>query len=117
MMLPRIICKLLCFVLVESYVINHGGSPNVNSLHLNGETFNQSDHHALEIDKTPKVIDEQHEESIFNGVYSECFLYLSYSCIQRKTLLYLQKLNDLNEVSVVGDYLKFGKYLLILFLL
>lgn len=47
--------------------------------------------------------------NVFNGVYTECFLHLSYSCVQRKTLLYLKELGKLQEVSVIGDYVKFGK--------
>lgn len=52
-------------------------------------------------------------DNVFNGVYSECFLHLSYSCLQKKTLLYLKELNNLSEVSVIGDYVKFGKSFLI----
>lgn len=52
---------------------------------------------------------EENVNNIFDGVYSECFLYLSYSCLQRKTLLYLKELNKLSEVSVIGEYVKFGK--------
>lgn len=49
-------------------------------------------------------------DNVFNGVYSDCFLHLSYSCLQKKTLLYLKELNNLSEVSVIGDYVMFGKY-------
>ncbi|CAH4036964.1 unnamed protein product [Pieris brassicae] len=48
-------------------------------------------------------------ESIFDGVYSECLLKFSYTCLQRKTLLYLKSLNRLSEVSIIGDYVKFVK--------
>lgn len=33
-----------------------------------------------------------------------------YTCLQKKTLRYLKELNRLNEISVIGDYVKFGKY-------
>lgn len=48
-------------------------------------------------------------DSVFNGVYTECFMHLSYMCLQKKTLLYLKELNNLSEVSVIGDYVKFGE--------
>ncbi|CAB3222916.1 unnamed protein product [Arctia plantaginis] len=54
------------------------------------------------IDDGVKNIDD-----VFNGVYTECFTKFSYTCIQKKTLTYLKQLNNLSEVPVVGDYVKF----------
>lgn len=110
MVLSKVIWKLLCIVVVDSYVLNYGAHINDDNVYLSEETSNRSDHHALEIDKAHQISEEENADSVFNGVYRECFLYLSYSCIQKKTLLYLQKLNDMSEVSIIGDVLKFGKY-------
>ncbi|KAJ2940539.1 hypothetical protein O0L34_g6474 [Tuta absoluta] len=55
------------------------------------------------------VSEEENPTKAFDGVYSECFMHLSYSCIQGKTLVYLKELNKLSEVSIIGDYVKFVK--------
>lgn len=60
--------------------------------------------------KNDTVIVNDIPDNVFNGVYSECFLHLSYLCLQKKTLLYLKELNNLSEVSVIGEYVKFGKF-------
>lgn len=67
----------------------------------------KSDNASEEISESNNDVDTSADA--FTGVYTECFLYLSYSCLQKKTLLYLQKLNDLSEISVIGEYVKFGK--------
>lgn len=65
-------------------------------------------------DESDIVIKEKEEaDNVFDGVYTECFLYLSYSCLQKKTLLYLKELDKLSEVSVIGDYVKFGEILIL----
>lgn len=48
-------------------------------------------------------------EDAFHGIYSECVLYLSYACIQKRTLKYLNSLNKQDEIPVLGKYLMFGK--------
>lgn len=48
-------------------------------------------------------------DDVFNGVYTECFVTFSFPCVQRKTLMYLKQLNNMSEVCVIGDYVKFGK--------
>lgn len=107
MVLSKVFCKLLCLVLVDSYIIGHNNiDRGLNEVYSN-EDYNKSD-----LVPTIHTIEENAEEkaaNVFNGVYAECFLYLSYSCIQKKTLAYLQMLNNLNEISVLGDYVKFGK--------
>lgn len=60
-------------------------------------------------DFSQNVEEKETAKDVFNGVYTECFLHLSYSCLQKKTLLYLRELNKLSEVSVIGEYVKFGK--------
>ncbi|CAH0721089.1 unnamed protein product, partial [Brenthis ino] len=55
------------------------------------------------------VNSESIPDNVFNGVYFECFIQFSFTCLQKKTLLYLKELNKLNEVSVIGDYVKFVK--------
>lgn len=88
-MSSKYIIVLLCIVVVDSLVLDNNPSNDV-----------------IESDFDEQ---EKNENNIFDGVYSECFLYLSYSCLQRKTLLYLKELNKLSEVSVIGEYVKFGK--------
>lgn len=56
------------------------------------------------------VNSESGPDNVFNGVYFECFIQFSFTCLQKKTLLYLKELNKLNEISVIGDYVKFGKF-------
>lgn len=48
-------------------------------------------------------------EDAFLGIYSECVLYLSYACIQKRTIKYLNVLNKQDEIPVLGKYLMFGK--------
>lgn len=47
-------------------------------------------------------------EDAFVGAYTECILYLSYTCLQKKTLMYLYKLHKQREVPILGNYLLFG---------
>lgn len=95
MALDKIILELLCIVLIDALVVANENEVNKE---LNSDEI---------IDITE---DDNKLAEIFNGVYTECFLHLSYSCLQRKTLSYLKELNKLSEVSVIGDYVKFGKY-------
>lgn len=88
-MSSKFIIVLLCIAVVDSLVLDNDTSNN-----------------AVDSDFEDQ---EENVNNIFDGVYSECFLYLSYSCLQRKTLLYLKELNKLSEVSVIGEYVKFGK--------
>lgn len=89
-MFSKFIIVLLCIVVVHSSVLD-------NVVYSNNVV--ESDYENQ----------EENVNEIFDGVYSECFLYLSYSCLQKKTLLYLKELNKLSEVSVIGEYVKFGK--------
>jgi hypothetical protein len=43
-------------------------------------------------------------ESALSGFYSECLLSLSFPCMQRKMLVYVDKL-DRNDFGILGDYL------------
>lgn len=88
-MSSKFIIALLFIVIVDSLVIDNGTINNVVESDFEVQEDNLND--------------------IFDGVYSECFLHLSYSCLQKKTLLYLKELNKLSEVSVIGEYVKFGK--------
>ena len=56
---------------------------------------------------------ESDPDKVFDNVYTECFSRLSFVCLQKKTLLYLKEINRLNEISVIGEYVKFGKILVI----
>lgn len=88
-MSSKFIIVVLCIAVVDSLVLDNDTSNN-----------------TVESDFEDQ---EENVNNIFDGVYSECFLYLSYACLQRKTLLYLKELNKLSEVSVIGEYVKFGK--------
>lgn len=88
-MFSKFIIVFLCIVVVDSLVLGNSTNNNVVESDFEHQEKNVND--------------------IFDGVYSECFLYLSYSCLQKKTLLYLKELNKLSEVSVIGEYVKFGK--------
>lgn len=58
-------------------------------------------------------VTESDPDKVFDNVYTECFSRLSFVCLQKKTLLYLKEINRLNEISVIGEYVKFGKILVI----
>lgn len=72
---------------------------------VNSKVFKKEYEIKETLDEGVKNIDD-----VFNGVYTECFTKFSYTCIQKKTLTYLKQLNDLSEVSLVGDYVKFGEF-------
>lgn len=95
MELKTVILEFICIVIVNSKVIKveHG----VNDV----------------IDV--KNDDVKDPDDNFNGVFADCFLHMSFPCVQRKTLMYLEQLNNLSEVSVIGDYVKFGECLLLTF--
>ncbi|CAH2097074.1 unnamed protein product [Euphydryas editha] len=90
--------------LIEAFVINN----NDNVYRHDNDKINT----ITEDLKSDNNIDNSNSENstnVFNGVYTECFVQLSYTCLQKKTLLYLKELNRLNEISVIGDYVKFVK--------
>ena len=93
MELRTVFLELICIVIVNSKAIKleHG------------------------VNEVKDVIDEEIKDpdENFNGVYADCFLHMSFPCVQRKTLMYLKQLNNLSEVSVIGDYVKFGKCIIL----
>ncbi|XP_022194058.2 uncharacterized protein LOC111051804 [Nilaparvata lugens] len=42
--------------------------------------------------------------SALSGVYSECLIKISFPCVQRKTLLFIDRLSRLDRIRIVGDY-------------
>ncbi|XP_053619734.1 uncharacterized protein LOC128680537 isoform X2 [Plodia interpunctella] len=94
MVLNKVIIELLVIILIDASVISE---KNDRNLHINDSNSNTI------------MEDDGRLSEIFDGVYTDCFLYLSYSCLQKKTLVYLKELNKLREVSVIGNYVKFVK--------
>ncbi|KAJ4447374.1 hypothetical protein ANN_09380 [Periplaneta americana] len=56
---------------------------------------------------SPTLSVEKHNDvdSALSGFYAECLLKLSFSCVQRKMLVYIDRLDRLNKFDVLGDYL------------
>lgn len=49
--------------------------------------------------------DNSHPESALSGFYTQCLLHLSFPCIQRKMLVYVDRLNRMKYFGIFGDYL------------
>lgn len=96
----KVLINLICLALIDALVIKNNNIDKINTISEEIKSDNNS------IDNS----DSDNSTDVFNGVYTECFVQLSYTCLQKKTLLYLKELNRLNEISVIGDYVKFGKY-------
>jgi hypothetical protein len=54
---------------------------------------------------SPIEEDKNDAESALSGFYTECLLHLSFSCIQRKLLVYVDRLDRMKDFDVIGDYL------------
>lgn len=96
----KVIINLICLALIDALVIKNNNIDKINTISEEIKSDNDN------IDNS----DSDNSTDVFNGVYTECFVQLSYTCLQKKTLRYLKELNRLNEISVIGDYVKFGKY-------
>lgn len=96
-MIANVFVIVICFYFVKGYIVD-------NDIFIDKEFL--SDNSTFK--NNNENITEENATNVFNGVYTECILFLSYTCIQKKTLLYLQELNRLNEISIFGDHLKFG---------
>lgn len=96
----KVLINLICLALIDALVIKNNNINKINTISEEIKSDNDN------IDNS----DSDNSTDVFNGVYTECFVQLSYTCLQKKTLLYLKELNRLNEISVIGDYVKFGKY-------
>lgn len=96
MAINKVLVNLLCFILIDAIPLD-----SVNEFKIGANI------------KSDFVLDSNDESdnytNIFDGVYSECLLQLSYTCLQRKTLMYIEELNKLKEVTIIGDYVRFGK--------
>lgn len=87
-----------------------------NNNNINEDIDNKNDFKTEEFNNTSNGLENRNDNKlndIFKGVYTDCLMKFSYLCIQNKTLLYLEELNSMSEVSVIGDYVKFGKFFLI----
>lgn len=96
MALYKVFIYLLCFILIDALPLD-----SVIESEMGAKI------------KSDPILDSNNESdnytNIFDGVYSECLLQLSYTYLQRKTLMYIEELNKLKEVTIIGDYVKFGK--------
>ncbi|CAH2268241.1 jg22300 [Pararge aegeria aegeria] len=95
--ISRLLLNLLYLAFINGFVIED-----------DNDKFQISEEISDEVTDT-KNGESDNPANVFNGVYTECFFHLSYTCLQKKTLLYLKELNRLNEISVIGDYVKFVK--------
>lgn len=102
--LNRVILVYISFIFVDGFVIEE--NINDDKVEISEEVISDDvPDPRIEVKKS----ESDNPANVFNGVYTECFFHLSYTCLQKKTLLYLKELNRLNEISVIGDYVKFGK--------
>lgn len=106
-----VILNILSLVASYGYLIDKSDNNNISIEKYFTENDNKI--HNVHDDED---LEESKAASAFDGVYTECIIYLSYTCIQKKTLIYLNSINNLDEVSVFGDYIKFGMIALFILL-
>lgn len=84
---------------------------SVSVVHCYSQVRKQSDVVTIQNEAIPTVKNNNQSkaEDAFLGVYSDCIWHLSYTCIQKKTLMYLNKLNNQREFPILGSFLSFGK--------
>ncbi|RZF49153.1 hypothetical protein LSTR_LSTR008439 [Laodelphax striatellus] len=54
-------------------------------------------------------VEDDDPSSALSGVYSECLIKISFPCVQRKTLLFIDRLSRLDRIPLVGDYVSIVK--------
>lgn len=57
---------------------------------------------ASPIEKSDKPDDPT---TVLSGIYTECLLTLSFTCLQKKIIVLLEKLNKIQKFNILGDYL------------
>ncbi|KAI5715101.1 hypothetical protein M8J77_010535 [Diaphorina citri] len=56
-------------------------------------------------DAAEKVDKADDPTAVLSGIYTECLLTLSFTCLQKKIIVLLEKLNKLQKFNLIGDYL------------
>ena len=98
----------------EGNVRGDGGiEKNLNNVLLSSdvtsEELEMSEEFSDEVNEAETAVetidDVNNPDSALSGFYSDCLLGLSFTCVQRKMLVYIDKLNRVEKYELLGDYL------------
>lgn len=77
---------------------NNSNSPQ-ESQDFNGErTF-------LSTNPSEKSDKPEDATAVLSGIYTECLMTLSFTCLQKKIIVLIEKLNKIQKFNLIGDYL------------
>jgi len=77
---------------------------------LNFKTLVSS--HSNEIDTDKPTVKEDESESpvnAFSGIYSDCITEFSFTCVQRKVLVFFDRLGRMESFNLLGDFISVVK--------
>ncbi|KAL1449928.1 hypothetical protein WDU94_002397 [Cyamophila willieti] len=57
------------------------------------------------VDASEKIDKPDDPTSVLTGIYTECLMTLSFTCLQKKIIVLLEKLNNIQKFNLIGDYL------------
>ena len=68
--------------------------------------------HSNEIDTDTATVKEDVSESpvnAFSGIYSDCIKEFSFTCVQRKVLVFFDRLGRMESINLLGDFISVVK--------
>lgn len=74
------------------------GTPNTSTAERDQRTF-------LTPPPAEKSDKPDDPTTVLHGIYTECLLTLSFTCLQKKIIVLLEKLNKIQKFNILGDYL------------
>lgn len=72
---------------------------------MNLKKIYTSDVETNEIDMEKKEEDVENPDEALTGLYSECVISFSLPCLQKKFLVFLDRLGRMDSFSILGDFL------------
>lgn len=99
--------KIFIFLSLFSLIYAESDNSSRESRYLNykkkyyGELYKK-------IDSKPEVEEgkksEEYANDALSGMYSDCFAQISFSCLQKKVLSFINRMNRMEKFSVFGNY-------------
>lgn len=100
--------KLLVVLSLFSLIYAETDTSSRESRYINykkkyyGELYKKTDASKPEVQEGKKS--EEYANDALNGMYSDCFTHISFSCLQKKVLNFINRMNRMEKFSVFGNY-------------
>lgn len=87
-----------------------GGGSVREAKFLNFKTLVSGHSNEIEAD-TPTVKEDESESPVnaFSGIYSDCITEFSFTCVQRKVLVFFDRLGRMENFNLLGDFISVVK--------